>query len=328
MVLTAYLRRNRGPAVPGNCPLRGCGDSWSARRPGVPLPLTDPELERVRLRPADSSLAPAGPEEGERGPERRPPGDPVGGPGARANLAAHGRPAKLRVRRPRTAAGERGDRLMKTPPWPLGDAVIVAADALPATAPTAFVDANGRSHHRRVEVAHAGVRWTFLFHPDDKAGVRFRGGLFLDRAAVSGRHLDRVPRPRRAAALLETPNDPFFAHAPPRGRGVRRHPDAPAVAGGRRGTVPAVGLRHAVDPRRRPGRDRRRLAETGGRELLRQRRAPRPGWVRPPPRVAAALAGRGVDCFGNGFRLLPHKVDGIAPYRFSVAMENARSPGY
>ncbi|WP_171189428.1 glycosyltransferase family 10 domain-containing protein [Alienimonas chondri] len=204
----------------------------------------------------------------------------------------------------------------------------MAAGNLPDDAPVTYVAAYGASYHRRVEVAHAGTRWVFLYHPDDRVGLQFRAGIFVDAASTPGRHLARVPAARRAAVLVETPNQPQFARFP-----------AAAVEF-------AVVLTHLSHLRGRGGPFRRldygtRWVPAGdpatvAAGMLKRADVSFFGSVEHDDRfgyrlrkeVAAALAARGVPCFGKGIRPLPQKADGLTPYRFSVAMENVRAAGY
>ena len=212
-------------------------------------------------------------------------------------------------------------------PWRVGEAVLTCGP-LPVGTPRVYIDGYGRSYYRRVEVLHGGTCWTFLFHPEDKAGLRFRGGLFVDASACPGRHLDRVPCGRRTAFLVESPNEPHFQFFPDLDR------EFVAVLTHHRPFLRLGGPYRQLDygtrwvPAGDPGAIADGVPKSANLSFF--------GSVRHPDRfgyglraeVAAACALRGVDCFGRGLKSVPEKADGITPYRFSVAMENTRAAGY
>ncbi|MFH5805568.1 hypothetical protein [Alienimonas sp. DA493] len=217
--------------------------------------------------------------------------------------------------------------LRSRPGWPVAD-LELRASRLPADAPEVYVDAYGRSPHRRIEVDHDGRRWVFLFHPDDKPGRTFRGALYQDRAAMPSRYLFRASRRRRVAVLVESPNEPQNAHFPAlaaRFAATLTHSRRLAELGSpfRRldyGTrFVAAAEEHEADGPIVKTADLSFVgsvahADVAGYGLRR--------------RVAAALAERGVPCFGRGIAPFEEKSATLLPFRFSVAMENVREDWY
>ncbi|QEF99479.1 Glycosyltransferase family 10 (fucosyltransferase) [Stieleria maiorica] len=218
-------------------------------------------------------------------------------------------------------------RITRTPHFEVGSEHLIDCD-LEASAPVVHVDCYGRSFYRRVEVAYGGARWKFHYDPRQRLNVPFVAGVFFDRSAIPGSHLLRVPKQRRAAVLVETPNENFFGHFPDLGNEfgcVMTHRTDLLDLG-----QPFVELAYGTNWV--PVGDPAKVAEGHGKTkdlsflgsiqhddvhgyMLRRQ-------------VAEWLGGEGVECFGHGLKSLSSKTDGLVPYRFSIAMENIRSPGY
>ncbi|QDV82995.1 glycosyltransferase family 10 domain-containing protein [Planctomycetes bacterium TBK1r] len=222
---------------------------------------------------------------------------------------------------------ELASRLTRTPRFDVENHVLLDCD-LDESAPVFHVDCYGRSFYRRVEVAHRGTRWVFHYDSSRRLGVSFRAGMFFDRAAVPGSHLWRVPKARRAAVLVETPNEYFFDYFPELASSfccVMTHRDDFVGLG-----HPFTRLHYGTNWV--PIGDPELLVHGHGKTkdlsfLGSIQHEPVHGYVF-RKQVAERLQALGIECFGRGLKTLASKTDGLDPYRFSVAMENTRSSGY
>ena len=165
-----------------------------------------------------------------------------------------------------------------------------------------------------------------------KLGRRFRLGAFFSKAVLS-EDVFRYPRAQRIAVLTESPIDGCYRDIPEL---VRRfpliftHQQSLLERGGpflplQFGTN-WLGVQHAADAES--------LAQTSGGKsrmvsFIGSLEHPDVGAYRLRREIAQfATARGGVDCFGRGIRQVNSKQEAIAPYRFSIAMENAAADHY
>jgi hypothetical protein len=175
-------------------------------------------------------------------------------------------------------------------------------------------------------IALADAEWCFVFGRERKRGVRFSHGLFMDEDALQRLRPLCYPRERRLAALRESPLHSVYSHAAELSRRFARVFTFSSELLSR-GT-PFV--RHLNGTNWLGGKGE-------GPEFEKSRDVSFIGNVEHPDhagyllrkQVAEYLAGQpGVDCYGKGIRWVGSKLEAIAPYRFSVAMENVRSDQY
>jgi hypothetical protein len=192
---------------------------------------------------------------------------------------------------------------------------------------TVFIDV----HYRHPPVSSLTVTlddadWCFVFDPALKRQVDFSYGLFMDAEALEPLQPFRYPHERRLAALRESPLHPVYACAPELGRKFGRvfTFSADLLSGG----APFVRHLNAVNwlggKGEAPG-----FKKSRGTSFIGNIEHPeRAGYVL-RKQVAQYLTSQpGVDCYGKGIRWVDGKLEALAPYRFSVSMENVRSDHY
>jgi hypothetical protein len=188
-----------------------------------------------------------------------------------------------------------------------------------------LVDCYGSSYRPEYLVEADGFRTRFVFDPALKSGRRFSLAVFLDAAAFS-RACYRYPRNRRIGLLLETPLRGFQHRA---GELLRRYDHV--------GTFYQELL--ALGPPFMPfcfGTSwvETQLAEADLKKLRLVsfvgsiRHGEHNGYVFRSTVARRLMVDGRVDCFGYGIREISSKLEGLAPYAFSVAMENVRYDGY
>jgi hypothetical protein len=189
------------------------------------------------------------------------------------------------------------------------------------------IDCYGHSSSTSLDVVCSGVPVQFRFADQKSAGLRGHVGLYVDYTATIGRDYLRYPRSRRVALLCE-PNSSLP---------LVEHPDLSARF--------TLILTHDV-----------RLLERGlpfvempfgtsfiegilneSRIFAKSKLVSMIGAPHPNPRaghvlrneVIEALASRSdVDRFGKGVKWIDSKLDGLADYAFSIAMENCSRDFY
>ena len=177
-----------------------------------------------------------------------------------------------------------------------------------------------------------GRRFRYVAERALKQGRAFRFGAYFSKS-VLGDEVSRYPREQRIAVLAESPIDRCYADIP---EVVRRFPivfthQAELIARG----MPFAPLHFGtnwlgiVDEQA----TRRVLDEHPAKSelvsFIGSLQHPDTGAYRFRREVAEYLVARGdVDCFGRGLRPIEGKREALAPYRFSVAMENAAADDY
>lgn len=169
------------------------------------------------------------------------------------------------------------------------------------------------------------VRTRFVFDPALKAGRRFSLAVFLDDAAFS-RACFRYPRNRRIALLLETPLRGFQHRADDL---VRRFDHVctfyqELLNLGPPFTPFYFGTSWVETQLADADLSKRRLISFVGSI----QHGAQQGYALRAEVAHRLVADSRVDCFGYGIREISSKLHGLAPYAFSVAMENVRYDGY
>ena len=190
-----------------------------------------------------------------------------------------------------------------------------------------IIDCYGHASSTSLDVVCSGVPVQFKFADQKSAGVRAHVGLYVDYTATAGRDYLRYPKSRRVALLCEPNASLPFAERPElagRFALVMTH-DARLLERG----APYVELPYGTsfvehlltNP---PSITKSRLVSMIG--------APHPeakGGHALRNQVIESLKSRGgVDQFGRGIRWIDTKLDGLADYAFSIAMENASRDFY
>ena len=177
-----------------------------------------------------------------------------------------------------------------------------------------------------------GANWHFITDESLKRGKSFHYGIFFDDSAWSEK-VTRYPKAQRAAVLLETPIRSILSTT------ANIHPQFPLIFSHQKSLAEqgapfqpfeagcnwlGIETRHDLDTFETSLPDKSKLlsfmgsiqhADTAGYTLRRQ--------------VAEHLLSQGdVDCFGKGIQEIQGKRDALAPYAFSVAMENTAADYY
>ncbi len=185
------------------------------------------------------------------------------------------------------------------------------------------IDCYGRPWLDEVSVQVGSQSVWFAWKPQLKVGQDFHLAMFQDRSAVH-RCVFRYPWHRRLAVLTESPVEPYFArfhqyesHFPQ----VLTH-DGNLLQRGERYERLLYGTSFIPDAKP-PASKLKNCSfmgsieheEIAGYTLRRQ--------------VAQELQDRDdIDCFGRGIQPVDSKESALAPYRFSVAMENTQHDYY
>lgn len=192
--------------------------------------------------------------------------------------------------------------------------------------PTVTIDGYGRSFIQDLTVQAGGRNWRFIFDADAKRDQRCALALCLDRGVwLHGAWL-KYPRSRRVFALVESPNERHFGLFPQwegAAQTIFTH-EARLLSRGR----PYRRLDYGtswIDVADLPT------------EPVKQRLASFIGSLSHPDafgyilrkEVARRLQSSGiVECFGRGIREVERKSEALAPFAFSVAMENTQADYY
>jgi hypothetical protein len=177
-----------------------------------------------------------------------------------------------------------------------------------------------------------GMRFRYVADPGLKQGRGFRFGAFFSKAVLS-EEVGRYPREQRIAVLAESPIDRSYSRID---EVVRRFPIVfthqrrllelggpfqPLHFGTNWiGVTDRVGTQAIA---------REHPSKQGLVSFIGSLEHPDSGAYRFRREVAECLLRRDdVDCFGRGIRPVQGKREAIAPYRFSVAMENAAADDY
>lgn len=199
--------------------------------------------------------------------------------------------------------------------------------------PPLHIDVTGMSMSLpEVCVEAKGRKLRFILDPALKQGLPMHAAAFFSKAVLSRRVFD-YPRERRVAILAESPIDAcyrnldevvrrfplVFTHQ--RELLMRGAPFLPLMFG-----TNWLGIR---DDRATAGALVEPIAKHGRVSFIGSLEHADTGAYRFRREVAEyALRRGGIDCYGKGIRPLPGKREAIAPYRFSIAMENASADHY
>ncbi|MFV0445254.1 MAG: hypothetical protein ACK5Q5_16880, partial [Planctomycetaceae bacterium] len=205
--------------------------------------------------------------------------------------------------------------------------------SLPDSPSRVWVDCHGEPIDLPQVVCNvAGREWIFVFDPACKQSRKFHFGLFANMAAL-GPHVFAYPRHRRIAALFETPLKACYRELPEIERRFptiythqqelinRGPPYVPLLLGMNWMSVWTDADAAAV---LQDHPEKRELVSfMGGLDH------PDEGAYRLRRQAAEFALQRGnIACFGKGIRTILNKRDALAPFRFSIAMENASSNLY
>lgn len=190
------------------------------------------------------------------------------------------------------------------------------------------VDCYGHPSNESLVIQCEDAKVNFVFDDSKTADQRFHLGLYLDYMATSGRCYLRYPRARRIAVLCEPGASRAFVE---QSRLARRYPwilthDRRLLERG----VPYVEFPFgtswvsSVLDRTEPFKKSKLVSSigaphqdsSGGGHVLRNA-------------VVENLVNRSdVDCFGRGIRWIESKLEGLADYAFSIAIENCARDYY
>lgn len=190
---------------------------------------------------------------------------------------------------------------------------------------TLLVDCHGPSHQPELVCDVDDVRVRFVYDDGRKDGLDFSYGLFVDDAGLSRAYL-RYPKDRRFWLLQESPI-----------RGVYREVDRVAHRF-RRIFTHWRPLFERGEPFRRFLFGTSWLGDTDTSGSFEKSKdvsfigsvlhGDHHGYALRNRVAEALMEDARVDCYGYGIREIPTKIDGLADYRFSVALENTREDDY
>lgn len=184
----------------------------------------------------------------------------------------------------------------------------------------------------RVRVETGGRVFDFVNDPIARKDVRFNLGAFFSKAVLTD-EVFKYPRSSRVAVLMESPIDAsyrriddvvrrfpiIFTHQ--RTLIEKGEPFRPLLFG-----TNWLGVRDskATDEALNAPVEKRRMTSFIG-----SLEHPDVGAYRFRREIAEYVVSRGdVECFGKGIRPIAGKLEALAPFRFSIAMENASSDSY
>jgi len=198
--------------------------------------------------------------------------------------------------------------------------------------PLLQIDCYGYPFLRELTVETSTATLQLTFDPQLKHGRTFHCGLFVDRHTMSS-DVSRYPRERRIGALMESPINPVFQDLD---RLVRTFPlifthwedltrtglpFAPLIYG-----TNWISIRTPEDAARLTESP---IRKTGLVSFIGSIQHPDIAAYRLRREVSQFLLTRtDVECFGKGIREVSSKRDAIAPFLFSVAMENVAADLY
>ncbi len=177
-----------------------------------------------------------------------------------------------------------------------------------------------------VECVEGDRHWHFVFDPALKPGRAFTYALFFNETALT-RSVYRYPRSRRIAALRETPVRAVYKrHAELARRFDRIYTfDAGLIGLG----PPFIEHLNAVNWLSGWGQSGEVVEKTRNVSFMGSiEHADQDGYSLRKQVAAYLVSKPGVDCYGKGIRPIPGKLEALAPYRYSVAMENVRCDYY
>jgi hypothetical protein len=191
---------------------------------------------------------------------------------------------------------------------------------------TVFIDCFGRSYQQDIKVQVDGRPWHFIYDQSKKKGVRFTAAVFLDRAILHERTLYRYPSDRRFFVLWESPNEPHFSHllkVESQARAIFTHDeDLLARSPDYQRLDYSVSWINDGIPMAAP--EKNRLISFMG-----SIQHPTAFGYELRKAVASRFASNTqVDCYGKGIREVESKLTALAPYCFSIAMENTQKNFY
>ena len=180
----------------------------------------------------------------------------------------------------------------------------------------------------------AGRNWTVTLTPSlSPSEIADSHVVVFANQAVHSPLVDRVPRPRRVAALVESPINGCFRdieRTATRFPLVCTHLRPPVEQGPPFADCPFgtnwMSVRSADDTQRLLDTPPPKTGDVSFMGSLDHDRSGAYGFRHEVAEYAAGTAA--IDAFGRGIRELADKRDAIAPYRFSIAMENAAEDWY
>ncbi len=189
------------------------------------------------------------------------------------------------------------------------------------------IDCYGHSSSTSLDVVCSGVPVQFRFADQKSAGLRGHVGLYVDYMATIGRDYLRYPRSRRVALLCE-PNAslPFVDQPELSSRFILilTH-DARLLERG----LPYVETPFGTSFLEGLLNEPRVFSKTRLVSMIGAPHAnPRAGHILRNEVIEALASRSDVDRFGKGVKWIDSKLDGLADYAFSIAMENCSRDFY
>lgn len=186
-----------------------------------------------------------------------------------------------------------------------------------------YVDCYGRPCRDELVVQHGDQTYRFIWDPKLKSGRRFHLGIFQDRSAVH-RCVFRYPKHRRVAVLTESPIEPYFdrfSAYESRFPLILTH-DARLLARGAPYEKFYYGTSFISRVKAPTGKSK--MCSFMG-SIQHGNEA---GYALRRTIANDLIANERVDCFGRGICPVETKEMALAPYRFSIAMENTQRAYY
>ncbi|MCC9601229.1 glycosyltransferase family 10 [Stieleria sp. JC731] len=201
------------------------------------------------------------------------------------------------------------------------------------TSPAIRIDCRGiKIHQSAIDVIHNGRPYKFLIDDSVKKDVSFHAKIVFNQAIFSPDALN-FPLPQRFAALIESPINPCYQSS------IGLRDQFKTIFTHQVGlTESGTNCQELLFGTNWLGIDNGSAADKFSTVTKEKNKAisfigniqhdNRPAYAFRKNIANVCLRSPNVDCFGRGIREIRCKAGALAPYRFSIAMENAQSDLY